>query len=62
MIQLDSISEVGDDDDRDASFSIPSLWCFDQAKCRAALARMIIVDELPFLLLSMRDFVISIKY
>jgi len=39
-----------------------SYWKFDQEFCRKALARMFIVDELPFIHVEQKVFVTFIKH
>ena len=55
MIQLDEKSVVGVDGVV-SSYSVPSLWNFDHDVCRKALARMIIIDELPFSFVELEGF------
>lgn len=43
------------------TISLPSCWQFDQTTCRKALARMIIVDELPFAFVEHEGFIYFCK-
>ncbi|XP_074279075.1 zinc finger BED domain-containing protein RICESLEEPER 2-like [Silene latifolia] len=47
LITLESRTVVNDDGTTQ-TVDVPSVWSFDQEKIRSSLAKMIIIDELPF--------------
>ncbi|KAK8662986.1 hypothetical protein V6N13_024871 [Hibiscus sabdariffa] len=48
---------VDEEDPAFASFSVPKLWKLDHNLCRKKLAKMLIVDELPFAFVKREGFI-----
>lgn len=55
LIEFDPKTRVNDDGTTEV-VNVPKLWQFDQVATRKGLARMIVVDELPFIFVEKEGF------